>query len=199
MKRINACFAAFLFFVVAMAAGCQNGGNTITGPSPITPGNVGNNEIKDSDLFNYNAKFHDGRTGRWDKNPITVYDGIGLAEIQNFLTEWNQYLNGRRLVLTSSSNPDIEINYGDTNSTNVAEQNGVFNKAWITMRNLPHDGGFLKAAVKHEIGHSIGFSGHTTDSGLMDAYGNTDNITPTVAGVITKLYGLPPGTKVVPG
>jgi predicted Zn-dependent protease len=199
MKRINACFVAFfMFFLVAvMVAGCQNGGNTITGPSPITPGNVGNNEIKDSDLFNYNAKFHDGRTGRWDKNPITVYDGIGLPEIQSFLSEWSQYLNGRRLELTTNSSADITINYGERAETSVAGE-PVFYKAWITMQNVPHYDGF-KMTVKHEIGHAIGFSGHTSDGGLMDAYVASGNITSTVSAVVIKLYQLPPGTKVVPG
>ncbi|MEK7599232.1 MAG: hypothetical protein AAB474_02150 [Patescibacteria group bacterium] len=197
MKRFFSFFLLFVFFVSFL--GCE-GANKITGPSPITPGNTGNTEIKDSDLYKYNAAFDGGYTNRWDKNTITVYDGIGLSEIQGFLNEWNQYLNGRRLLLRSDSYADININYGERAQTNVnIYSNHTFSRAFIEMDNNPHTDNF-KGAVKHELGHAIGFNSHTSNGGLMDAYGNgIKDIDSVVAGVVKKLYELPPGTKVVPG
>jgi hypothetical protein len=57
--------------------------------------------------------------------------------------------------------------------------------------------GTVLSTVIHEIGHCIGFLGHTADGGLMDkaATGSTwPNA--TTQNMISLLYSLPPGTDI---
>lgn len=196
MRKISKYFfPVFLMFFVLI--GCEGAGN-ITGPRPITNTDDNQSEVKDADLYNYNARFNGGRTARWDKSPVTVYDGIGLATTAGLLQEWNQYIGGK-LVLSSNPDADIVIQYGSyTHTVSGFYSDGFFFKSLIEMPNVPHTDNFFKA-LKHEIGHAVGFLGHTTNGEIMDLGTGSGNIASVVANTITKLYNLPPGTKVVPG
>ena len=53
--------------------------------------------------------------------------------------------------------------------------------------------------VAHEVGHCLGFGGHTTDSGIMDSDGGIGAmLTSRARKMIKLLYSLPPGTNIEP-
>ena len=53
----------------------------------------------------------------------------------------------------------------------------------------------LAYAIRHEVGHCLGFIGHVP-SGVMAPLCCSLDITPDVSGMMRKLYTLPPGTEV---
>ena len=55
----------------------------------------------------------------------------------------------------------------------------------------------LKAVIRHEVGHCLGFIGHVS-SGLMRPTCCLLNITTDVRDMMRQLYNLPPGTEVTP-
>jgi hypothetical protein len=55
--------------------------------------------------------------------------------------------------------------------------------------------GTIKAVIRHEVGHCLGFIGHVA-SGLMKPTCCALNFTSDVVGMMKKLYNLPPGTEV---
>jgi hypothetical protein len=55
----------------------------------------------------------------------------------------------------------------------------------------------LAYAIRHEVGHCLGFIGHVP-RGVMRAFCCSLDITPDVAGMMRTLYTLPPGTAVAP-
>ena len=53
------------------------------------------------------------------------------------------------------------------------------------------------STMTHEVGHCIGFFGHSSDGGLMDAIANdSTTITSPVRNMISLLYSLDPGTDI---
>jgi hypothetical protein len=51
--------------------------------------------------------------------------------------------------------------------------------------------------MTHEIGHCLGFFGHTADGGLMDkTAAGSSKITSPVRNMISLLYSLSPGTNI---
>ena len=60
--------------------------------------------------------------------------------------------------------------------------------------------GTWASTVTHETGHCLGYIGHSSDEGLMDAVADESqvSITPGVRKFIALLYSLPPGTAVKP-
>lgn len=55
----------------------------------------------------------------------------------------------------------------------------------------------IRFVLRHEIGHCLGFVGHVS-SGLMRPTCCALNLTLDVAGMMQRLYSLPPGTEVTP-
>jgi len=57
----------------------------------------------------------------------------------------------------------------------------------------------LYEIFSHELGHGLGFWGHTEDGGLMDSHLNdSTEITDTVRTMLATLYSLAPGQPLVP-
>lgn len=157
-------------------------------------------------VFEHNASRNDGRTVRWANLPIRVF----LADVarEEEVTEWTQ-ASGGLVTFTfvgSRSGADIVISFG-------ALPDDICGETRITFR---IDSGELQAPVEvsinraifrqrtcvggrtvtHEIGHAIGFFGHTDDGGLMDEEGLSGEITGPVANMIRTLYSLAPGTTI---
>lgn len=189
MKRKTLVVLMVFLFIVAFS-GCDGGGGNPTEPTTSTSG--------DSDLMlvkKYNADYAGGRTVRWDKDTITVYDTTSARGLQQDLDDWSQYLGGRRLVI-SGSGSDIEISADNSLSacgnTSYGWDSGYrIVKAYIKIRCRENT-----TIVKHEIGHAVGFFGHTSDGGVMDYENRRPTVTNIVARTLRKLYSLSPGTKI---
>ncbi|MBI5306729.1 hypothetical protein HZB04_04080 [Candidatus Wolfebacteria bacterium] len=194
---------ATLAIIAIIFSGCGQGATNITGPSPITTGTTVV-DFNDPDI-QLVKQYNNNPTVRWNKSIITVYDSTGMAN-QSILDEWNNYLNGARLVFTNSAPADIEIIKDDNScggNTNTSwSGNYIIYKSIITIHQSNSFAGcdtiIKNGTVKHEIGHAIGFFGHIFDGGVMGegSLQSTDFITISVRRTLVKLYSLQPGTKV---
>jgi hypothetical protein len=156
-------------------------------------------------LFEHNASQNSGRTVRWANLPIRVF--LNNIASEEEVTRWTQVTGGAVtfVFVGGRSGSDIHLAFGSPGdnvcgetvvtfrlgSGEVIEADVVFNRAIFRDRRCV--GG---ATVTHEIGHAIGFFGHTSDGGLMDASGLSAEITPPVADMLRALYSLAPGTVV---
>ncbi len=157
-------------------------------------------------VLEHNASRNDGRTVRWANLPIRVFlNGVAQEEEA---TEWTR-ASGGLVTFTfvgSRSGADIVISFAALPDDTCGETRITFriasgelqapveisiNRAIFRQRNCV--GG---RTVTHEIGHAIGFFGHTDDGGLMDEKGLSGEITGPVANMIRALYSLAPGTTI---
>lgn len=106
--------------------------------------------------------------------------------------------------LNLGSRGGITIESGSGNWCGVAlplmYTDGTIRACRIKINNVAHAArrcGLLKATVIHEVGHCLGFLGHTTDGGLMDATANqATGANSNTRNMISLLYSLPPGTDI---
>ena len=70
---------------------------------------------------------------------------------------------------------------------------GNMTSADVQVSQAIYRGPQCQRTVTHETAHAIGFLGHTSDGGLMDPDGGNGDITPLVAGVLTR--PLPPRAR----
>jgi hypothetical protein len=138
----------------------------------------------------------------------TTDSGIDLAQV---LSQWNAIIGGKT-VFRPSDNPQspVQIVY-DTSVANTGAwgyavvywSNYTIYKAIV--RILPAGnwyGYYLKPEYRlylHEMGHVVGFSGHTSENGVMDPVPQNSTITETPRTVISGLYSFPPGYTLVKG
>jgi len=135
------------------------------------------------------------RTRRWRSSSV------------NIISTHSTYYNGLRgswpvnFNLGSSGGITIEQGYGNWcgAALPLRYSDGTIRGCRIKINYL-HDYlncGVLKATVIHEVGHCIGFFGHTADGGLMDAKANNaTGANATTRNMISLLYSLPPGTDI---
>ncbi len=138
---------------------------------------------------------------RWKDGYVDVYDTTGYPFLSQVLEQWNEIIGGT-VIFRLSSNPasPVRVAYDNTLSfygycgiTKVAFKGTAVAEAEILIN--PFDLVCpLQSTFLHEFGHVVGFAGHTTDGGVMDAYntGSTE-ITPTVEVMLKRLYELPVG------
>jgi len=176
-----------VFVLLLLTVGC--GDNRIN-PASVTGPNTTTITMKDGDIA-YLKKHNaiNGVTHRLKGPVIKVYDETGLA--QPYLNKW-----GRIIGLTFVSGPkgsglDILI---DNSILNCGLTNAI--RGPIKVRTTSCDSPGIGTILDHEIGHLVGFKGHTTDGGLMDISSPSDLITAPVASMLRLVYSYPDGTPV---
>jgi hypothetical protein len=152
-------------------------------------------------LQNYNDPANDGYTVRWP-GAIQAY---ALENSQQYFQRWtdatsgkvtfnfvsNQPSDGIRSYVSSSLGPGTAgqtVTYYNPGSGRIVEAEIIIDTdAWNSAKG--------SAVYAHEIGHAIGFFGHTNDGGLMDpTTASADVITAFVSRILTHLYSYPPHT-----
>ena len=138
---------------------------------------------------------------RWRNLPVAVYDKDHLVpDLQNIIDEWNQAMGQEvfkiggpdsAIVIEKDANrPMVElVVWTPKKSYLLSKVQIINNPQWINSNK-----------IKHQLGHALGFFGHTTDdpNGIMDPdYDKAKIISPLVTSVLKELYKLPPGIKII--
>jgi len=154
-------------------------------------------------LFKHNAHRLDGLTARWPTVNITV-SGANSASWRKAIRRWPavnfQFVesNGNISIRYIDSNDRCgnAITYRTSSGTILACDIEINRKIEIGRNRTCRD---HRDVVAHEIGHCIGFFGHTSDGSIMDArVGENQALTRPVRNMINLLYSLPPGTDIKP-
>ena len=148
---------------------------------------------------------------RWKDGIIKVKDSTNYPgiNVQDVLNQWNSIIGGTTTFqLSTDSTSPITIFYDAASIT--SQGNGVwgYTTVWWSnyqlikaeVRILP-EGNWYGYPIKpkyelylHELGHVVGFAGHTNDGSVMDAVANgSTTISSTTRTVINGLYSLPIG------
>jgi hypothetical protein len=152
-------------------------------------------------LYEHNAVNLDGHTIRWESNTIPVYtDGISGAE--SAVNRWAGPMNFNFV----SAPPSEGVSFSYINSSNYC---GVTNyyyynsgKLYRTVIRIDTNQnscrGGLDNTLTHEMGHALGFFGHTSDGTLMDPDGGNGVISKALRDFMNLLYSSPYGTDIRP-
>lgn len=157
-------------------------------------------------VFEHNASRNDGRTVRWANLPIRVF--LSNVGTEDEVTDWTR-ASGGLVTFTfvgSRSGADIVLSFESLPEDICGETRITFRRDTGELR-APVEIAINRAifrrrecvggrTVTHEVGHAIGFFGHTDDGGLMDEKGLNGEITAPVAEMIRTLYSLAPGTAI---
>ena len=151
----------------------------------------------------YNADANGGYIVRWEQGTVSVYDQVGVSNLQDILNEWNAVLIGKMTLVLGDASSPIVIQRDDTLSTGGLTRRTAQNHRIVSASILINVGAVagpeaVTLVSKHELGHAVGFYGHTTAGGLMNAFLESIEITDEVKRTLRKLYELAPGTQLVP-
>jgi hypothetical protein len=162
----------------------------------------GTSSTTNAPIYEFNAQENGGRTVRWPNLPIRVFLGGNVARADE-VSVWTQATNGAVTFAFVGSASAANITFAFQSATDVCgvtfiefDDNGNMTSAETRVSQPIYRGPQCQRTVSHETAHAIGFLGHTSDGGLMDPDGGNGAITPLVAGVLTDLYHLAPGTSV---
>jgi hypothetical protein len=181
----------FLFLLLVLSS-CSSGGSSSGGG------------ISSSDrqfLYTYNAQNLDGHTIRWDSNTIKVHTG-GISGAESAINRW---AGAVKFNFVNAPPPDgVSLSYTSSSSYCGATTYYYYNSGrlyraviQIAIDQTMCRGG-LDNTVTHEMGHALGFFGHTSDGTLMDPDGGNGEITHQVRNFMTLLYASPYGTDITP-
>ena len=154
-------------------------------------------------LFKHNAHRLDGLTARWPTVNITV-SGANSASWRKAIRRWPavkfQFVesNGNISIRYMDSNDRCgsAITYRTSSGKILACDIEINRQLEIGRNRTCRD---HRDVVTHEIGHCIGFFGHTSDGSIMDArVGENQTLNRQVRDMINLLYSLPPGTDIKP-
>jgi len=139
------------------------------------------------------------RTARWRNFPVSVYNQANISELQGILSDWNQAMGQEVFKIGGSDSPIVIEADSDPNPlpfpTYKAKTKNYLLTLFKIKVNLQNPNLHY---LKHQLGHALGFFGHTKDddpNGIMNAdHRRTDTIISSfVVSVLKELYYLPPG------
>ncbi len=152
-------------------------------------------------LYNHNAQYLDGHTIRWDSNTIKVHTG-GISGAESAINRWAGPVNFNFVNTAPSDGVSISLTSSSFycgSTTYYYYNSGQLYRAVIRI-NVDQDmcRGGLENTLTHEMGHALGFFGHTTDGTLMDPDGGNGEITRQLRNFMNLLYASPYGTDINP-
>jgi len=149
---------------------------------------------------------------RWKNGTVYVYDatgGNGMVDVANLLNTWNDIIGGvTTFRLSSNSQSPVKIYYDAQKVTAYGSGTwGVTTVWWSNYETIKAEVAILPCGTYyggmnlcpkpelylHELGHVVGFGGHTNDGGVMDPVPRSTTITATVREMLSALYSLPVG------
>jgi len=152
-------------------------------------------------LYDHNAKELDGYTVRWASNTIKVYTG-GISGAAAAINRWAGPVNFQFV----DNPPSDGVSFSTTSATSYCGvtntyyyNSGRIYQAQVRISSIQiFCRGGLENTVTHEMGHALGFFGHTSDGGLMDPDGGNGDITSPVRKFMNLLYSYNYGTDINP-
>jgi hypothetical protein len=152
-------------------------------------------------LYDHNANVLNGHTVRWESNNVKIFTaGIDGAE-----AAVNRWAGPVSFTFVGSPPSDgISFSFASLGSACGVTNTFYLNSGKITQARVQIDPnqngcrGGLNNTVTHEVGHALGFFGHTADGGLMDPDGGNSAITTPVRNFMSLLYSQSFGRDITP-
>jgi hypothetical protein len=180
-----------LLLILALAfSSCSSGGSNSGGGSS-------NSDFRF--LYDHNASVLNGHTVRWESNNVKIYTA-GIAGAEAAVNRWVGPVNFT--FVSSPPSDGISFSFASLGNTCGVTNTFYLNSGKITSATVQIDPnqngcrGGLNNTITHEVGHALGFFGHTADGGLMDPDGGNSNITTAVRNFMSLLYSQPFGRDI---
>ena len=198
MKEARSVIIKRFFFIIVVCL-------SVLTFSSCGGGSTGSGVSSDSDynyLYRHNANNLGGYTQRWNSSVIQVSGATG--HWKEAVDRWPTVSFDHVSSAPTEGNGIEILGYEDIGSTCGIATYSVFSsglmascKIRINQNIDKMNCGLKGTTMTHEVGHCLGFFGHTTDGGLMDktATGSSE-ITIPVRNMISLLYSLNPGTDI---
>ena len=193
----NKFFIALVIFVILVAGFLLFGKNLIYPPrasEKVTVYNILSRSYNDLEGVKLPS-----RTVRWKSLPVAVYNKANFQNLENILEEWNQAMGQKVFEIGGSDSPiviEADLNQAPGEFFRHSFRHSLLTKVEI----VNHPDWMTSVRIKHQLGHALGFFGHTTENppSIMDSDDNLLNnasFTPLVISTLKELYQLPPGTR----
>jgi len=140
---------------------------------------------------------------RWRSLPVLIYNQANIPNLQNIINDWNQAMGQEVFRIGSSDSPVVIEADSDPNPLPFPTYEAKTENYLLTLFKIkvnPQNPNLHY--LKHQLGHALGFFGHTKDddpNGIMNEdHRRTDTvISPFVVSVLKELYNLPPGVLII--